>query len=113
MTFSQQSPHEMWGRVQLSDKKVDDQGDTASSGEEQGQSVTSIIWNADDPYAKNEGSSQDGERKDIQPQRGLSALDRVLSRTSVTDRDPGPPPDGGFWAWASGKWGHNWPEECC
>ncbi|EGU88198.1 hypothetical protein FOPG_06904 [Fusarium oxysporum f. sp. conglutinans race 2 54008] len=106
MTFSQQSPHEMWGRVQLSDKKVDGQGDTASSGEEQGQSVTSIIWNADDPYAKNEGSSQDRERKDIQPQRGLSALDRVLSRTSVTDRDPGPPPDGGFWAWASAIAGH-------
>ncbi|KAI7772088.1 hypothetical protein LZL87_009251 [Fusarium oxysporum] len=106
MTFSQQSSHEMWERVQLSDKKVDDQGDTASSGEEQGQSVTCIIWNADGLDAKNKGSSQDGERKDIQPQRGLSALDRVLSRTSVTDRDPGRPPDGGFWAWASGK-GYN------
>ncbi|KAM0236736.1 hypothetical protein ACHAPO_004777 [Fusarium lateritium] len=32
-----------------------------------------------------------------------SALDRVLSRTSVADKDPGPPPDGGFWAWSSGK----------
>nr|RBQ99791.1 hypothetical protein FVER53263_09310 [Fusarium verticillioides] len=54
--------------------------------------------------AKNEGDiSEDGC---TQPQRRLSVLDRVLSRTSAVDSDLGPPPDGGFWAWASAIAGH-------
>jgi hypothetical protein len=43
------------------------------------------------------------EKERQQPPGTRSALDRVLSRTSVADKDPGPPPDGGFWAWSSGK----------
>lgn len=38
-----------------------------------------------------------------QRQGSLAVLGRVLSRTSAVDSHPGPPPDGGFWAWASGK----------
>ncbi|KAF5667345.1 transporter MCH4 [Fusarium denticulatum] len=47
--------------------------------------------------------SEDGY---TQPQDRLSVLDRVLSRTSAVYSDLEPPPDGGFWAWASAIAGH-------
>ncbi|CEI66602.1 hypothetical protein FVEN_g10200 [Fusarium venenatum] len=46
------------------------------------------------------------EKERQQPPGARSALDRVLSRTSVAEKDPGPPPDGGFWAWSSAIAGH-------
>ncbi|KAF5564917.1 monocarboxylate transporter 4 [Fusarium phyllophilum] len=53
---------------------------------------------------KKEGDiSEDGY---TQSQDRLSVLDRVLSCTSAVDSDLGPPPDGGFWAWASAVAGH-------
>ncbi|KAF5544474.1 transporter MCH4 [Fusarium mexicanum] len=52
---------------------------------------------------KGDDISEDGYN---QPQNRLSVLDRVLSRTSAVDSDPGPPPDAGFWAWASAIAGH-------
>ncbi|CVL00691.1 related to monocarboxylate transporter 4 [Fusarium proliferatum] len=55
------------------------------------------------PFESREKENKDG---DAPPQRRLSVLGRVLSRTSAIDSDPGPPPDGEFWAWASAIAGH-------
>jgi hypothetical protein len=103
MTFPHLSSHEYKDKTKPPFQGSDE---SIKSGEEQKQPFTGErVWdgcnNIEFDSKNNEGDiSEDGY---TQQQRGLSVLDRVLSRTSVVYNDPGPPPDGGFWAWASGK----------
>ena len=80
-------------------------GDNASSSDEEpGQLAMESDYDGSDMrIERDDGISRVETGKEKQLQDGRSTLDRVLSRTSAADKDPGPPPDGGFWAWASGN----------
>lgn len=88
-----------------SDREVEKGDNASSSDEEPGQLITGSYDGTDpDMMIERDCDIHRVEtEKGKQLQDGRSALDRVLSRTSVADKDPGPPPDGGFWAWSSGK----------
>lgn len=84
------------------EREVEKGDDASSSDEEPSQSNTEA--DPDMGIEQDYGITQiKTEKERQQPPGTRSALDRVLSRTSVADKDPGPPPDGGFWAWSSGK----------
>jgi hypothetical protein len=86
-----------------------DKGDDASSSDEEPMRSNTEAYNDTDPDMRIE-EEEDYEICPIETEKekqlpvGRSTLDRVLSRTSAADKDPGPPPDGGFWAWSSGKY---------
>ncbi|CAG7556294.1 unnamed protein product [Fusarium equiseti] len=90
-----------------SSKEVD-KGDNASSSDEEPSQLAmeSDYDDSDMRIERDDGISRVETGKEKQLQDGRSTLDRVLSRTSAADKDPGPPPDGGFWAWASAIAGH-------
>ncbi|RGP59002.1 transporter mch4 [Fusarium longipes] len=87
-----------------------DKGDDSSSSDEEPPSQLNTETHHDtDPDMRIEedyGICQVNTAKEKQVQGARSTLDRVLSRTSAADKDPGPPPDGGFWAWSSAIAGH-------
>ncbi|KAF4339684.1 transporter MCH4 [Fusarium beomiforme] len=110
MPFSQPSSYEIESESHVSDKKQSYRDCSFSSGQEQSLSLTDKrAWDGCHDINTRSGKDAECEASEdgyTQPLRGVSVLDRVLSRTSAAGNDPGPPPDGGFWAWASAIAGH-------
>ena len=103
MAYPSHSPTKV-EEPKTSSKEVDMGDNASSSDEEPGQlAIESDYDDSDMRIERDDGISRVETGKEKQLQDGRSTLDRVLSRTSAADKDPGPPPDGGFWAWASGK----------